>query len=249
MNNWKMGLWFSHELIQCVYEKLCKRIGSTVRQWSRKAERSRKTTKISRIEQTTTTKKTGSSGVTKMTINSIWDNGTVGYTKCQRRKGRLQTAVWRRVPRYLPRISGSRSRKQTLMWLITLDHRHPRQEAGPWKWRWFCYRKATMKTSHGMSFHLVWDLTMVRPTNRTCCSPPPPPPLFFFFSLTQLYNNEDQSQHYTLFVLRTLHYCDMVHGRITDQLLHVRACVTHTHYMCAHIYVVIILLCTSIRNN
>ena len=25
-----------------------------------------------------------------------------------------------------------------------------------------------METSHGMSFHLFWDLTIVRPTNRTC---------------------------------------------------------------------------------
>ena len=37
-----------------------------------------------------------------------------------------------------------------------------------------------MEISHGMSFHLVWDLTIVRPTNRTS---PPPPPFFFFFYL------------------------------------------------------------------
>ena len=61
-----------------------------------------------------------------------------------------------------------------------------------------------METSHGMSFHLVWDLTIVRPTNRACF-------LFFFsLSLPQLHNDEDQSKHYTLSVLRTLHYCHMV---------------------------------------
>ena len=29
----QLGLWFYHELIQCVYDKLCKRIGRTVRRW------------------------------------------------------------------------------------------------------------------------------------------------------------------------------------------------------------------------
>ena len=29
----QLGLRFYHELIQCVYDKLCKRIGPTVRQW------------------------------------------------------------------------------------------------------------------------------------------------------------------------------------------------------------------------
>ena len=35
---------------------------------------------------------------------------------------------------------------------------------------------------------------------------------FFFFplSLPELYNDEEQSKNYTLSVLRTLHYCDMV---------------------------------------
>ena len=29
----QLGLWFYHELIECVYDKLCKRIGSTLGQW------------------------------------------------------------------------------------------------------------------------------------------------------------------------------------------------------------------------
>ena len=97
-----------------------------------------------------------------------------------------------------------------------------------------------METSHGMSFHLVWDLTVVRPTNRKCYPPPPPffsSFFFFFFSLPQLYNDEDQSKHYTLSVLRTLHYCDMV-PRV---LLHYRSVIAcaraHARAHKAYLYI------------
>ena len=44
--------------------------------------------------------------------------------KVPEEEGRPQTAASKSVSRYLPRISGSRSRKPTLTWLIALDHRH-----------------------------------------------------------------------------------------------------------------------------
>ena len=89
-----------------------------------------------------------------------------------------------------------------------------------------------MEISHGMSFHLVWDLTIVRPTNRACFLF-----LFCFFSLPQLYNDEDQSKHYTLTVLRTLHYCDMV-LRVLSHYRSVTACArAHARAHKAYLYI------------
>ena len=84
-----------------------------------------------------------------------------------------------------------------------------------------------MEISHGMSFHLVWDLTIVRPTNRT--SPPPHPPFFFFFL----------PKHYTLSVLRTLHYCNMV-LRVLSHYRSVITCArarTHARAHKAYLYI------------
>ena len=80
-----------------------------------------------------------------------------------------------------------------------------------------------METSHGMSSHLVWDLTYVRLTNipiRCVCLL-----LLFPLSLSELYNDEEQSKHYTLSVLRTLHYCDIVLRVVALQI---------SYCMCAH---------------
>ena len=74
--------------------------------------------------------------------------------------------------------------------------------------------------------------------NRTCS--PTPTPLFsflFFFSLPQLYNDEDQSKHYTLSVLRTLHYCDMV-LRVLSYYRSVIACArAHARAHKAYLYI------------
>ena len=61
--------------------------------------------------------------------------------------------------------------------------------------------------------------------------------LFLFFSLPQLYNDEDQSKHYTLSVLRTLHYCDMV-LRVLSHYRSVIACArAHARAHKAYLYI------------
>ena len=85
-----------------------------------------------------------------------------------------------------------------------------------------------METSHGMSFHLVWNLTVVRPTNipmRRVC-------FFFLFSLPLLHNDEDQSKHY-LYVDCTADTALLRHGAKSTVALQISYCAhAHTRRTC-----------------
>ena len=98
------------------------------------------------------------------------------------------------------------------------------------KWRWFCYRKVTMEISHGMSFHLVLDMTVVRPIRRVFVC------LFCFVfvfssshcpSYTMMRINLNTTRWLCCGHCITATWCQE-YCRITDQLLHVRAR-THAH--------------------